>query len=92
MGWLLALFVRAALVLIWLTTPLVHIAFHHDWIMPLLGVIFVPFATLIYLLIVLADGDVAGWDWLWVALALLLDVGVHSVSTYNRRRRIPGYQ
>jgi hypothetical protein len=92
MGWLLALFVRVALLFIWLTTPVMTLAFHRNWIIPLLGILFLPVTTLIYLLLILADGSVMGEDWLWIVLALLLDLGVHSLSTYTWRHRIPEYQ
>ena len=36
-----------------------------SWIWPLLGLIFLPFATLIYVILWTAGG-LSGWDWFWV--------------------------
>ena len=48
---LLALFARVALLVIWFTTPLVTRAFHGGWIVPLLGVLFLPLTVLTYTVI-----------------------------------------
>jgi hypothetical protein len=45
MSWLIALFSRVALFVVWLTTPLVNHAFHGGWILPLLGLL-LPITTL----------------------------------------------
>jgi len=91
MNWLTALFIRLALVFIWLATPMVNHAFHRDWLIPLLGVILVPFTTLVYVLIAFFDNTMTGLDWFWIALALLADLWAHSSSPYARRG-IPKYQ
>ena len=78
MGWLTALFARLALLVVWVTTSLVHRAFHGGWLLPLLGIIFLPITTLAYVLVYSISGSVTGWGWLWVILAFLLDLGAHS--------------
>jgi hypothetical protein len=78
MSWLLALFSRIALLVVWLTTPLVNRAFHGGWILPLLGMLLLPITTLTYVLISYVYGSVTGWGWLWVALAILLDLAANS--------------
>ena len=90
MGWRLALFARGALAFIWLITPFVTRAFHRDWIVPLVGIIFLPFTTLVVVFATLDDGSVAEWEWLWIALALLLDLIAHSSSATAYLRRTPG--
>ena len=92
MGCLIALFARVALLVVWLSTPLVSRAFHGDWLLPLLGIIFLPITTLAYVLVYYIYGGVTGWGWLWVILALLLDLGAHSSGAYANRNRIPGYK
>ncbi len=32
-----------------------------------------------------------GWDWLWVGIAFVLDLGHYSYSAYGNRDQIPGY-
>jgi hypothetical protein len=53
---------------------------------PLLGVIFLPWTLLAYVLMA-GDGAVAGlWDWIVVGLGFLIDVGAFG-SGYQSRRR-----
>ena len=42
MSWLIALFARLALLVVWLSTPLVNRAFHGGWLLPLLGILLLP--------------------------------------------------
>jgi hypothetical protein len=55
------------------------------WVWPLLGLIFLPWMTLAYLLVF--PGGVVGLDWLWLGLGLLIDVGSYSSGGYSRRHR-----
>src|SRR5215469_5866515 len=92
MSWLLALFSRVALLVVWLTTPLVNRAFHGGWILPLLGILILPITTLTYVVVYYVYGSVTGWGWLWVALAVLLDLAANSyparsATTRARSRR-----
>jgi uncharacterized membrane protein len=56
---------------------------------PLLGIIFLPFATLIYLLLYTPGRGLSGWDWFWVVLAALLDIG-HWGASATQRNQLPG--
>lgn len=78
MSWLVALFARIALLVVWLSTPLVNRAFHDGWVLPLLGLLILPITTLTYVLVYYIAGGVTGWNWLWVVLAILLDLAAHS--------------
>ena len=86
MSWLLALFSRIALLVVWLTTPLVNRAFHGGWILPLLGILFLPITTLTYVLVSYISGSVTGWGWLWVVLAFLLDTAANSYPARSATR------
>ena len=55
----------------------------------LLGVIFLPFTTLMYVILWQAGG-LNGWDWFWVGLAAVLDIG-HWAGSWTQRRQMPGY-
>ena len=90
MSWLIALFARLALLVVWLSTPLVNRAFHGGWLLPLLGILILPITTLAYVLVYYISGSVTGWGWLWVVLALLLDLAAHSAparQAVQARRR-----
>lgn len=73
---------RVALVLAWLFTDRVDRAFD-GLLIPLLGLIFLPLTTLAYALVWLPGGRVEGWDWFWIGMALLIDLGPGAA----RRRR-----
>ena len=89
---LAASFPRAALLFTWLFTPLVSRAFHDAFLLPFLGLLFLPFTTLMYVLVWSPAVGVTGLGWFWVILGLLLDIGSYSGSAYGNRRQLRGYQ
>jgi len=83
-------FPRIAAVLVWLARPeMWSAAFNGGWLIPLLGVIFLPFTTIIYV-IVWSPTGLTGWDWLWVGLALVLDIMHYGHTGYQNQDQIPG--
>jgi hypothetical protein len=82
-------FPRIALFILWVARPARVDAAFDGFLIPLLGIIFVPFATLIYVLLYTPGVGLTGWDWMWVVFALLLDIG-HWVATASQRNQIPG--
>ena len=66
-----------------------HLPFPY-WVWPLIGAIFVPWTTLAYLIVF--PGGVAGLDWLWLGLGLLVDLGSHFGGGYRNRDRIRGHR
>ena len=92
MGCLLALFARVGLIVVWTSTPLVDRAFGSGWILPLLGVIFLPVTALAYVVVfALGNGSVTGAAWLWVVLGVLFDLGLHGSGVYSNRPRVRRY-
>ena len=88
---LLLLGPRAAILIWWLISPLrFNLAFGASFIWPLLGFIFLPWTTLMY--VIVAPLGVVGFDWLWLGLALLVDLGSYGGGAFGNRRRIPGYR
>lgn len=77
MGWLIAVCARLAFLAIWLSTPLVQRAFHEGWLLPLLGILLLPFTALSYVLVFALSGSVTGAGWLWVVLGFVLDLAAH---------------
>ena len=59
-----------------------------SFIWPLLGLIFMPFATLMYVLLWVPGVGVTGWDWFWVGIAALLDIG-HWGTSAGQRNQAP---
>jgi hypothetical protein len=89
MGCLFALlagmFPRLALFIVWVAKPALVSAAFSTWLMPLRGIIFLPFATLIYVLLYTPGVGLIGWEWFWVILAAFFDVA-HLAATIARRR------
>ena len=90
MGCLLALLAgfapRLVLVLLWIFSNLVDRAYT-GFLIPLLGLIFFPYATLFY---VLADNPVSGvngWGWIFVVIGFLFDIGHWAGGGVTGRRR-----
>jgi len=81
---------RLALFLVWIFTPYVTRAYG-SFIWPLLGIIFLPFTTLIYALLWTPGpgpgAGVTGWEWLLVALAVLLDLSAHGGGALSSKKR-----
>ena len=80
---------RAAILIWWLVRPIYYRAVFHSFIWPLLGLIFLPWTTLMYLII--APGGVFGFDWIWLVIGLIADIGAYAGGGYGNRNRIPGY-
>ena len=59
-------------------------------IVSLLGLIFLPYTTIMWVLVWSPATGVSGWDWLWIALGVWLDVMKWSRVLENRRN-LPGY-
>ena len=82
---LLAAFAPRLVVLFaWIGRPSYFDSVFDTWIFPLLGLIFLPFTTLMWLLLGAPPLGVHGIDWLWIALAVMLDLS-HYANTYGQR-------
>ena len=80
---------RFAGLLWWLIQPTRwSVAFNGSWLWPVLGLIFVPWLTLMY--VIVSPGGIVGLDWLWLGLALVADIGSYSGGAYGNRSRL-GY-
>src|SRR3954451_10891553 len=85
------LFPRLGVFIIWIARPALVDAAFSTFIWPLLGIIFLPFTTLIYIVVYTPGVGLIGWDWFWVFLALLFDIG-QWVTSYSQRDQIPQMQ
>ena len=95
MGWLIAGLARLALIFVWIFTPYVTRAFDGGlwgWLLPLLGVLFLPITALTYIVVDALANGVTGWAWLWIVLAFLVDLAAHSSGVISSSRRRPRYQ
>jgi hypothetical protein len=71
----LLLFPRAALALMWLFSTYLQRAFHGGLMLPLLGFIFLPLTTIVYAWEVNSGMPTAGINLLWLLVAVIIDLG-----------------
>ena len=81
---------RLVLVLAWIFGSRWDNVWNGNWIAPLLGIIFVPYTTIMYLL-VWSPAGIHGFDWVWLAFGVMLDIMKWSQIVRNRQG-IPGQQ
>lgn len=81
---------RAVLAIWWVADMARFNLVYNTFILPFLGFLFLPFTTLMYT-IVWQVGGVQGFNWVWVGLAVVLDIIAYSGGGYGNRNRIPGY-
>jgi hypothetical protein len=67
-------FPRIALVLTWVFTSRVDIAFHGGVLLPFAGLIFLPYTTFFYVIAYAPIVGVSTFGWIFVAFGVLLDI------------------
>ncbi len=77
---------RLAMLFLWAFTPMVNRAFQ-GFLLPLLGTVFLPFATLFYVLFYIPGYGLTAWGWLGVILGALIDLGGYGRAARSRRRQ-----
>jgi len=75
---------RLAVILLWLFTNYVDRAFA-GWFLPLLGVIFLPWTTLLYILVDIAPGPIHVAGWIVIGLGVVLDLSMHAQAARRRQ-------
>jgi hypothetical protein len=81
---------RLGIIFLWAFTDWVVPRSFNTWIWPLLGLIVLPWTTLLYILVAAPAGGISFWGWLLVALGLLMDISSH-VQSYNNRGQATAY-
>ena len=80
---------RIAGIFWWLFQPARWDLAFSSWIWPVLGLIFLPWTTLMY--VIVAPGGIVGiWEWLFIILAVVFDIGSYTGGGWGNRDRIPG--
>jgi hypothetical protein len=84
-------FSRFFLLFAWIARPIAfERVFGGSWIIPCLGIMILPFTTLMYVILATnGPGNLSGIDWLWMFLALLVDVANIGAAGAANRDRIP---
>ncbi len=79
---------RVADITWWLIQPARWSAAFGSVIWPILGIIFLPWTTLIYVIVSPGGIDLLGW--LFIGLGVFSDIAMHGGGTYFNRDRVPG--
>jgi len=85
----LAVAPRLFLLLAWFFGERWDLVWKDDWFWPLMGIVFAPYTTVMYMLVYSPTG-IQGWDWMWIALGVLLDINKWG-QIANNRKGVPGY-
>jgi len=80
---------RVGIVFWWLVEPARWNLAFDTFIWPLLGFMFLPWTTLLYVLVF--PGGIDGFDWVWLGMGVLLDVFSYAGGGYTNRGRMRGY-
>jgi hypothetical protein len=76
----------------WIARP---IAFEHvfggSWFIPCLGIMVLPFTTLMYVILMTnqVGKSLSGMDWVWLGLAVVVDLAGAAAAAAQNRDRIP---
>ena len=85
-------FSRFMLLFVWIARPVMMNATFSTVIIPCLGFMILPFTTLMYVFLMQGVGAIQGLDWLWLFLAVLMDIAsIGAAGATNRNRIPPGY-
>jgi hypothetical protein len=82
---------RFAGILWWLFQPARWNLAFDTFIIPILGIIFLPWTTLMYLIVWSPITGIYGLDWLWLGLGVVADIAMHSGGAWGNKDKIPGY-
>jgi len=74
---------RLVMVIWWLLDMARWSATFDNILVPVLGFVLLPWTTLMYVLV--APGGVTGIDWLWLGVAVLVDIGSLGGGAASRR-------
>jgi hypothetical protein len=74
---------RLALILVWLFSDLLSRAFD-SWVLPLLGFFVLPWTTLAYAAFWDSGRTVSGFEWFFVVLAFVIDLGAYAGGRRSR--------
>jgi hypothetical protein len=73
----------------WIARPALWQSAFSTWIWPVLGLVFLPWTTLMYMLIF--PGGITGFEWVLIVFSVIADLASYGGSAYGNRDRIPGY-
>jgi hypothetical protein len=79
---------RLAILVWWLINPRYINLGINNWILGILGWLFLPWTMLMYL--AFFPGGIVGFDWIWLGIGLLFDIASYGGGAYGNRDRLRG--
>ncbi len=76
---------RLAFLLFWLFRPVQVQAALGSFFIAILGVIFLPWTTLMYVFV--APGGLVWFDWIVLGIGVLIDIGTYTGGVYSNNKR-----
>ena len=80
---------RLGILIWWLIDPTRWSAAFNSFIWAFLGFLFLPWTTLMY--VIIFQGGITGFDWIWLGLGLLADISSYTGGAWGNRNQVPGY-
>jgi hypothetical protein len=78
---------RAGLFIWWMVDPSRFSTIYNNLLIPIIGFVFLPISTITYTLIYKpAFGSLVGLDWLWMAIAVMVDMSLYGGGVFSRRK------
>jgi hypothetical protein len=77
---------RFANVVWWLLQPTRYNITFPNAIFGILGIIFIPWTSLMY--VIVFPGGITGFDWLWLGIALFADISSYGSSAYGGKKQM----
>ena len=81
---------RLGILVWWLINPFRFSVAFSSFLWPILGVIFAPWTTLMYLVVWSPATGIWGLDWLWIGLGVLADISSYAGGGWGNRDRLRG--
>lgn len=72
---------------LWLFTDWIDRAFNERVLLPILGIIFLPWTTALFTVGYIIDDSASAWAWIGLSIGLFLDIALHAGSATMTRRR-----
>ena len=79
---------RVVIVVWWILNPAIFNAVFSTILLPVLGIIFLPWTTLVY--VYLAPFGIVGIEWMALGLGVLIDIVTHGGGFLRNRDRLIG--
>ncbi len=79
---------RLGVFALWLLTDWIDRAFNGGWVLPVLGIIFLPWTTALFSVGYIIEDTRGVWAWIGLIVGLFMDIALHAGSATMTRRRL----